>query len=162
MPAKKTSCVLLLALLGLSACGDPPADDEAIEMVQYLPLAIVVPKGEELRSAEAYAAKHEGHRALWAETSRPIAHYGSRAAIVLKEVPFGELRRGMIIVYLTQMGVQAGGLLVAQEPAGWRVKDWGAATAKDRFITPPDVVGVVVVAFVAPPEPPQENGRKTT
>lgn len=131
-------------------CTGQNAELEAIELIQYLPSAVVVPKGTEMRSAENYAAAHPGHTALWGVTARPIPHYGDRAGLVVKETPFDELRRGMTIVYLTQMGVQAGGLLVSKHPAGWRVKDWGADNPKDRYITSADIIGVVVLAFVPP------------
>jgi hypothetical protein len=141
-------------VLGLYGCLDRDAENEAMEMVQYLPAAVVVPRGQEMAAAEAYAAGHPGHRAMWGESSRPLPYYGDRAGMVVKEVVYADLRRGMTVVYLTQMGVQAGGLLVSKERGGWRVKDWGATAVKDRLIDESAIVGVVVIAFVASPDAP--------
>lgn len=151
--------VLLLgvATLGLQGCGDQDAEAAAMEMVQYLPAAVIVPRGQEMAAAETYAASHPGHRALWGEISRPLPYYGDRAGLVVKETAYGDLRRGMTVVYLTQMGVHAGGLLVSKERGGWHVKDWGASGVKDRLIDESVIVGVVVIAFVAAPEAPMKQ-----
>lgn len=137
-------------LIGVAACSGQNPDREAMEMIQYLPLAVVVAKGEEMRQAESYAANHPGHIALWGVSSRPLAHYGTQAALVVKEVDFSELRRGMTVVYVTEIGTRAGGLLIRQQDEGWVVKDWGAETVKQQLVLPRTLVGVVVLAFVPP------------
>jgi hypothetical protein len=130
-----------------------------MDMIQYLPMAVVVAKGEEMKRADEFAANHPGHIALWGISSRPLAHYGTQAAMVVKEVEFGELRRGMTVVYVTEMGARAGGLLVRQQDEGWVVKDWGAATAKERLVFPSTLVGVVVLAFVPPDLAPDPQAK---
>lgn len=94
-------------------------------MIQYLPLAVVVPKGQEMRQAEIYAAQRPGHFAFWGLAGRPLMHYGKEAGLVVQEVDFKTLRRGMTVIYLTEIGTRMGGLLVAQQEDGWEVRNWG-------------------------------------
>lgn len=144
---------LLGALIfNFAGCSEQSSDRKAMEMIQYLPLAVVVPKGEEMRRAEDYADHHPGHVALWGVSPRPLAYYGDHAGLVVKEVDFNELRQGMTVIYVTEIGTRAGGLLVRPQDEGWVVKDWGADTVKRQLILPRTLVGVVVLAFV-PPDP---------
>ncbi|HWA08511.1 MAG TPA: hypothetical protein VG838_03505 [Opitutaceae bacterium] len=136
--------------MGLTACSEQGADRAAMDMVQYLPLAVVVPKGEEMRRAEEYAGRQPHLTAFWGVSPRPLAYYGDHAGLVVKEVDFSELRRGMTVIYVNPLGVRVGGLLVRGEPAGWVVKDWGAPETKPTPVTARTLVGVVLVAFVAP------------
>lgn len=154
------SALMAGALVMLSGCDGRDAEGEAMAMVQYLPAAVVVPAGQEMAAAEAYAASHPGHQALWGVVSRPLPYYGDHAGLVVREIAYGELRRGMTVVYVTAMGVQAGGLLVSKERNGWRVKDWGAVGVNDRLIDESTIVGVVVMAFVAPSGAPPASVSK--
>jgi hypothetical protein len=139
------------AMIWLAACSETPPDD-ALAMVEYLPMAIVVPKGEELKQAEQYAAAHPGHYAFLAVMSRPIMPYGGRAGLVCKDVPWPELKRGMTVVYLAQRGEMVGGmgagLLVEKTEEGWLFKSWGFDEFKPTLLKPVAYRGVVVLAFV--------------
>jgi hypothetical protein len=143
----------LLALAGVFAgCSEGPFRDDGIAMVQYLPLAVVVPQGEELKRAEAYAATHPGHFAYLAVMSHPLSPYGERAGIVARDVDWSELKRGMTVVYLAQKdGMMVGmgaGLLVEKVGDGWTYRSWGYPDVKPNLLTRLAYAGVVVVAFV--------------
>jgi hypothetical protein len=144
--------MLGVVLLGLGGCTELGPDD-AIEMVQYLPLAVVVPKGDELKRAEEYADAHPGHFAYLAVMSHPLSPYGERAGIVARDLDWHELKRGMTVVYLAQRdGMMVGmgaGLLVEKIGDGWMYRSWGYPDVKPNLLTRVAYAGVVMLAFVS-------------
>jgi hypothetical protein len=149
-------CFALIALAGLllgaSGCDDETLvnpEERALELLRYLPFAVVVPAGEELEYADRYVAAHPGHIALWGVAVHRMPYYGEKGGIVLKETPWEELRSGMTVVYVTSDGLRKGGLLVRPEGRGWIVKDWGYAKNSPEPIIPETLIGVVVTVFVS-------------
>lgn len=138
--------------LGLSGCDEEfpvNPEDRAFEMLRYLPFAVVVPAGEELAYADRYVATHPGHIAVWGVAVHRMPYYGEKGGIVLKEVPWNELRPGMTVVYVSPDGLRKGGLLVRPEGRGWVVKDWGYHRNSPEPIIPETLLGVVVTVFVS-------------
>ncbi len=153
------------ALFLFRGCTEAPSDD-MLAAVQYLPLAVVVPKGQELQKAEEYAKAHPGHFAYLAVMSRPLSPYGGKAGLVARDLAWSELQRGMTVVYLAQrdgmVGGMGAGLLIEKEGEGWLFKSWGAEKAKPTLLKRAAYAGVVVVAFVGEEMPLHDTGTLTT
>ncbi len=151
IPNHRGSLVGLLwaaLLFGLVGCDEDMSLDpeqQALEMLRYLPFAVVVPKGEELAYADRYVATHPGHIALWGR----MPYYEESGGIVLKETAWEELRAGMTVVYASSRGVRRGGRLVRPEGRSWIVKDWGYATNRTDTVVAETLIGVVLTVFIS-------------
>jgi hypothetical protein len=113
------------------------------------PAAVRVAKGEVWRSAERMARSHPGAIALRGEGASMLPVYPAGTAVVVTPVRYGQLQRGMAVVYLNARGIYVAHRLISKQARGWRVAGLNNAEADAELVTADNLVGVITSAFTA-------------
>jgi hypothetical protein len=110
-----------------------------------LPSAVTVPAGLELKYAEEYAAKQGDCEALFGIGASMGSYYSSPTALVIQHAAYADLRKGMLVVFLTTSGWRSAGIIIDEDKYGWRVL--GPKGAPSALVTKDNVIGYVITAF---------------
>lgn len=99
--------------------------------------------------AEAIAAREQGRAPLAGGGVSMNPVYGDNTMLVVKPVPYAELKQGMTVVYLNSSGRRVAHQLIAKQRKGWRsqgINNYG----EDRdLVTPDNYIGVVYISLAA-------------
>lgn len=137
----------LLAILLLAGCESPPWpwNTDSSSSVYILPSAVVVPAGMELKYAEEYAAGQGNCEALFGIGPNRVSYYKSPTALVIQRATYPELRKGMLVVFLSRSGWRSAGILVDEDKYGWHVL--GPKDTPTAIVNEDNLIGFVITAF---------------
>ena len=135
----------LVCVFLLTGCDSPPWDPRTTSAVLILPAAVIVPAGMELKYADEYAAKQGDCEALFGIGASMGSYYSSPTALVIQHAAYADLRKGMLVVFLTTSGWRSAGIIIDEDKYGWRVL--GPKDTRTALVTKDNVIGYVVTAF---------------
>lgn len=108
----------------------------------------VVSSGQQLRSAEKWAARSSRAFVLIGSGASMEPAYPAGTALVVEERGYRELRAGMCAVYRNAQGFYVAHVVVERLPKGWVAIGLNNAREDEDYITPRNFVGVITAAFV--------------
>jgi len=134
---------LCLALAGLIGCTQAP-----VAPSPKLPApATDVGHLQAWKDAERVTASDEGRVAVIGsgESMRPI--YGENTVLVLTKIDYADLKPGMQIGYVNQVGRSIVHVLLDQDARGWKVQGLNNDAVDRERVTRYNLIGVVYASF---------------
>ena len=119
-------------------------------IAQHTPAPVLVERGEEMKQAEAAAAQ-AGAIALWGLGSSMEPLYAPQTAIVVKEVAYNDIKRGMTVVYRKANGRYVAHSVIGEDARGYIVQGVNNTEADEVSVNEKNLVGVIVAAYSANP-----------
>lgn len=115
--------------------------------MRHTPAAAVVSAGQQIRAAEARAATIPGAEAMWGVGRSMEPLYASHTALVVAPISYGDLRKGMTVVYRGSNGSMIAHSLTGDVPDGWIAQGVGNNREDNDLVTPDNLIGVIVAAY---------------
>lgn len=140
---------MIVALLGVAASAQAAIKSERLlaSILKLTPASTLVPAGEQMKQAEAAAAKIAGAEAFWGVGASMEPLFTSRTAIVVAPVKFKDLKKGMTVVYMSRSGRMVAHSLTGDLPKGWIAQGVNNDKEDDDLVTKDNLIGVIVQAF---------------
>ena len=145
--------LLVAASLLLSGCTTyTPAGNIAL-FVRSAPAPTLVPRGQELASAEARAGQQENAFALIGSGRSMEPMYPGGTAVVVHEQSYQTLRPGMLVIYRSSGGYYVAHMLLEELRGGWLAIGVNNCEPDDELVTRRNFMGVVQAAFASADTP---------
>jgi hypothetical protein len=140
--------LLIMAALLYSGCATTytPEKNQAL-FAQKAPALRYVPRGQQLATAEAHAARQDRAFALIGSVRSMEPMYPSGTAVVVQERDYKSLEKGMPVVYRNSRGFYVAHMLVWDLPSGWLAFVINNTEPDDDLVTAENLVGVITEAY---------------
>lgn len=156
MTSGRTACCVLTTICFLAACPVHAGDDPWIRGVYTgeSPRPVAAQQMEAWQEASAWAERTPDSFVLvgHGESMRPL--YAPGAILLLRQVPYGELKRGQTVLYRNRENKVVAHVLVAHTRDGWRARGLGNRLHDLEPVHAGNLIGVVVRAYRPTGEPP--------
>ncbi len=117
-------------------------------IAQHTPAPVIVEKGSEMQLAEQEAAK-VGGQALWGIGSSMEPLYAPGTAVVVKEVAYNDIKKGMTVVYRKPNGRYVAHSVIGEDGKGYIVQGVNNAEPDEISVNEKNIVGVITAAYSA-------------
>lgn len=143
---------LLLLVLALTASASAGITNKRLlaRIVQHTPAAVIVGHGDEMRAAEVAAAR-TGSIALWGVGSSMEPIYAPNTAVVVTEMAYDDIRKGMTVVYRKANGRLVAHTVVGEDARGYIVQGVNNDEPDRISVDERNLLGVITAAFSASP-----------
>jgi signal peptidase I len=118
------------------------------KIAQHTPAPVIVDKGSEMKLAEQ-AARETGGQALWGIGSSMEPLYAPGTAIVVKEIAYDEIQKGMTLVYRKANGRLVAHSVIGEDGRGYIVQGVNNDEADEVSVNERNIVGVIAAAYSA-------------
>lgn len=147
----------LLRLIGLAAAlagataghGGIRSERLLTDILRRTPAPMIVAAGRELAAAEKHAAVLPRAQAFLGIGSSMEPVYAPNTAIVVQQIDFDDLQKGMTVVYVSHRGTRVAHTVVGETRGGYIVQGVGNDEADDDLVTQDNYLGVVVDAYAS-------------
>jgi hypothetical protein len=148
--AVRRSVVVGLLVLGFqSASGGIKSERLLATILKQTPEATLVPEGQQMKVAEMAAADMPGAQTFWGVGGSMEPLFAPKTAIIVQQVAFSDLKKGMTVVYVDRRGCMIAHALTGDLPNGWVAQGINNDMEDPDLVTPANLVGVIVQAFSA-------------
>lgn len=151
--AARTARLLLMTLVVAGVALVAPAgiksDRTLAAIISHTPAPRLVAEGRQLKTAEHAAAALPGAQAFWGIGRSMEPLYATNTAVVVAEIDYEQIKKGMTVVYLKRSGVRVAHSVVGETTGGYLVQGVNNDEEDAELITPDNLIGVVVLAFAS-------------
>lgn len=113
------------------------------------PAPRLVAEGGELKAAEARAAALPNAHALRGIGSSMEPLYATNTAVVVQEIDYDDIKKGMTVVYVKSNGHRVAHSVVGETRGGFLVQGVNNDEEDAELVTPDNLVGVITEAFAS-------------
>ena len=125
------------------------SDRTLAAIISQTPSPRLVVEGSQLKTAEAAAAVLPGAQAFWGIGRSMEPLYATNTAIVVQEIDYEHLKKGMTVVYLKSTGVRVCHSVVGETTGGYLVQGVNNDEEDAELVTPGNFIGVIVQAYAS-------------
>jgi len=118
------------------------------KIAEQTPAPVLVEAGAEMKVAEEHAAKL-GATVLWGVGSSMEPIYAPQTAIVVKEVSYNEIKKGMTVVYRKANGRYVAHSVIGEDARGYIVQGVNNDEPDAVSVNEKNLVGVIAAAYSA-------------
>lgn len=118
------------------------------KIAQQTPAPVVVEKGSEMKLAEQ-TAREVGGTALWGIGSSMEPLYAPNTAVVVKEIAYDDIKKGMTLVYRKANGRLVAHSVIGEDGRGYIVQGVNNDEADEVSVNERNIVGVIAAAYSA-------------
>jgi signal peptidase I len=118
-------------------------------IISQTPAPRLVSEGKQLKVAEEAAAKLPGAQAFWGIGRSMEPLYATNTAIVVQEINYEDIKKGMTVVYLKSTGVRVCHSVVGETTGGYLVQGVNNDEEDAELITKDNFIGVIVQAYAS-------------
>lgn len=130
---------ILLATLAMSVGGGLAAAENPVSNVSL---------NVALKDAGDLVSGRPDFKVLRVEGGSMLPYFGSGAVLVVKQIPAGKLRAGMVVVYTNRFNETVAHRLVGESPAaGWIARGYNNRASDSTTVNGDNLVGVVYATF---------------
>jgi len=145
---------LFLALLvagagALVAVGGIKSERTLAAIIAHTPVPRLVAEGSQLKTAEKFAATLPRATALWGIGRSMEPLYATNTAVVVQEINYDDLKKGMTVVYVKSNGRRVAHSIVGETRGGFLVQGVNNDEEDAELVTPENFIGVVTQAFAS-------------
>jgi hypothetical protein len=159
-PWKGGAAAMIAILLAMGGgCASSPAPVTAAPEPVVSPSA-PVKVDEAWRDAKMVSARAPGSQPAVGTGSSMQPVYGEHTMLVIKPLPYDQLRAGMTVAYVSRQGVRVVHRLVELTEGGWRVMGLNNERADAELVTRKNLLGIIYASFNYDDEPPPDAGGK--
>ncbi|MDB6166724.1 MAG: hypothetical protein JWQ83_1864 [Lacunisphaera sp.] len=118
-------------------------------IISQTPAPRLVTEGKQLKTAEDAAAKMPGAQAFWGIGRSMEPLYASNTAVVVQEIDYENIKKGMTVVYLKSTGVRVCHSVVGETTGGYLVQGVNNDVEDAELITKDNFIGIIVQAYAS-------------
>ena len=118
-------------------------------IIEHTPAPRLVAEGDQLKTAEKVAAGMHGAQALWGIGRSMEPLYATNTAVIVQEIKYDDLQKGMTVVYVKSNGHRVAHSIVGETAGGFLVQGVNNDVEDAELVTPENFVGVVVQAYAS-------------
>lgn len=118
------------------------------KIAQNTPAPVIVNKGSEMKLAEQ-EAKSNGGTALWGIGHSMEPLYAPGTAVVVKEIAYDDIKKGMTLVYRKANGGLVAHSVIDEDRRGYVVQGVNNDEPDAVSVNEKNIVGVIVAAYSA-------------
>ena len=148
--------MLRLALAALAVAGSALGAGAGIKsertlaaIMAHTPAPRLVAEGHELKTAEARAAVLPNAHALWGIGGSMEPLYATNTAVVVQEINYDDIKKGMTVVYVKSNGRRVAHSVVGETRGGFLVQGVNNDEEDAELVTPDNFIGVITEAFAS-------------
>lgn len=141
---------LAVVAAALSASAGIKSPRLLTKIAQLTPAPVIVERGNEMKQAEAAAAQL-GATALWGVGTSMEPLYAPQTAIVVKEVAYNQIKKGMTVVYRKANGRYVAHSVIGEDARGYIVQGVNNDEPDEISVNEKNIVGVIAAAYSANP-----------
>lgn len=116
------------------------------KIAQNTPAAVIVDKGQEMKTAEKLAQENGG-TALWGIGHSMEPLYAPGTAVVVKEIAYDDIKKGMTLVYRKANGGLVAHSVIDEDRRGYVVQGVNNDEPDTVSVNEKNIVGVIVAAY---------------
>jgi signal peptidase I len=148
-PARRLLATFVAVGCSLVAQAGIKSDRTLAALLTQTPSPRIVAEGSQLKTAEAAAANLPAAHAFWGigQSMEPL--YATNTAVVVQDMDYEHLKRGMTVVYLKSTGVRVCHTIVGETTGGYLVQGVNNDVEDTELVTPDNFIGVVVQAYAS-------------
>ena len=118
-------------------------------IISHTPAPRLVAEGQQLKTAEMAAAQLPGAQAFWGIGGSMEPLYATNTAIIVQEIKYDDIKKGMTVVYLKSTGVRVCHSVVGETRGGYLVQGVNNDEEDAELVTEGNFIGVIVQAFAS-------------
>ena len=118
-------------------------------IIERTPAPRLVAEGKQLKTAEEFAAKLPGAHALWGIGRSMEPLYATNTAVVVQEIDYDDLKKGMTVVYVKSNGRRVAHSIVGETRGGFLVQGVNNDEEDAELVTADNFIGVITQAFAS-------------
>jgi signal peptidase I len=119
------------------------------KIARETPAPHVVAEGEQMPAAEKAAAAIAGAQTFWGIGRSMEPLYAPNTAVVVKPVPYDDIKKGMTLVYVKSNGHVVAHSVIDEDRRGYVVQGVNNDEADEDSVNEKNLIGVVVAAYSA-------------
>lgn len=141
---------LTLAVVAISVSASAGIKSKRLlaKIAEQTPAPVIVEKGVEMQLAEQEAAK-VGGQALWGIGSSMEPLYAPGTAVVVKEMAYNDIKKGMTVVYRKSNGRYVAHSVIGEDARGYIVQGVNNDEPDAISVNEKNMVGVITAAYSA-------------
>lgn len=154
MKSNRSTAHLLLATLmfvgsSMGAEAGIKSDRLLAAIIQHTPAPRLVAEGHQLQTAEKIAAEIPGAQALWGIGRSMEPLYATNTAVVVEEINYDNIKKGMTVVYIKRNGHRVAHSVVGETRGGFLVQGVNNDDEDVELVTEKNFIGVITQAFAS-------------
>ena len=118
-------------------------------IISQTPAPRLVAEGNQLKTAEDAAAKMPGAQAFWGIGRSMEPLYATNTAVVVQEIDYEDIKKGMTVVYLKSTGVRVCHSVVGETTGGYLVQGVNNDVEDAELVTKDNFIGIIVQAYAS-------------
>jgi len=118
-------------------------------IISHTPAPRLVAEGQQLKTAEAAAAQLPNAQAYWGIGRSMEPLYATNTAIIVQEINYEDIKKGMTVVYLKSTGVRVCHSVVGETRGGFLVQGVNNDVEDAELVTAENFIGVIVQAYAS-------------
>jgi signal peptidase I len=118
-------------------------------IIEHTPVPRLVAEGAQLKTAEKIAAALPHATALWGVGRSMEPLYATNTAVVVQEINYDDIKKGMTVVYVKSNGRRVAHSVVGETRGGFLVQGVNNDEEDAELVTPENFIGVVTQAFAS-------------
>lgn len=141
---------ILIAVNGvLMAQADIKSDRVLAAIISHTPAPHLVIEGQQLQVAEKAAAQLSNAQAFWGIGRSMEPLYATNTAVIVQEIRYDDIKKGMTVVYLKSTGVRVAHSVVGETRGGFLVQGVNNDEEDAELVTEENFIGVIVQAYAS-------------
>lgn len=141
--------ILMVVGSALAAAAGIKSERVLAAIIERTPAPRLVAEGEQLKTAEQFAASLPHAQALWGIGRSMEPLYAPNTAVVVQEIDYNKLKKGMTVVYLKSNGRRVAHSIVGETRGGFLVQGINNDEEDAELVTPDNFIGVITQAFAS-------------
>lgn len=119
-------------------------------IITRTPAPRLVAEGTQLKTAEKFAAALPGRaHALWGIGRSMEPLYATNTAVVVEEISYDDIKKGMTVVYVKNNGRRVAHSIVGETRGGFLAQGVNNDEEDAELVTPENFIGVITHAFAS-------------
>lgn len=118
-------------------------------IIERTPAPRLVAEGTQLKTAEQFAAALPRAQALWGIGRSMEPLYAPNTAVVVQEIAYDDIKKGMTVVYVKSNGRRVAHSVVGETRGGFLVQGVNNDEEDAELVTPENFIGVITQAFAS-------------
>ena len=147
--ARLLLATLVVAGSALAAQAGIKSERVLAAIIERTPAPRLVAEGAQLKTAEKFAATLPRAHALWGIGRSMEPLYATNTAVVVQEIDYDDIKKGMTVVYVKSNGRRVAHSIVGETRGGFLVQGVNNDEEDADLITPENFIGVVTQAFAS-------------
>jgi signal peptidase I len=118
-------------------------------IIERTPAPRLVAEGTQLKTAEQFAATLPRAHALWGIGRSMEPLYAPNTAVVVQEIAYDDIKKGMTVVYVKSNGRRVAHSVVGETRGGYLVQGVNNDREDTELVTEENFIGVITQAFAS-------------